>query len=139
MYSDFAVQVTWEGANQVLALQAGRALLGSFNGEFFGVGSSRPFPLFVAELTPFFHSPDGLKGKKLAPGVAFLARPGVLTAKSNGKLDLEDIDQASSVSSVLESRRLSLTSTTLLSTPFRPGLASLPTSPRRSLPTTLRG
>ncbi|KAL7416641.1 putative acyl-coenzyme A oxidase I [Mrakia frigida] len=68
MYSDFAVQVTWEGANQVLALQAGRALLGSFN--------------------------DGLKGKKLAPGVAFLARPGVLTAKSNGKLDLEDIDQA---------------------------------------------
>lgn len=37
---------------------------------------------------------DAVKGKKLAPGVAYLARPGVLTAKSTGKLDLEDIDQA---------------------------------------------
>lgn len=95
MYSDFAVQVTWEGANQVLALQAGRALLGSFNGQ-----SSLRFFLSSMLVADFlvFSSADGLKGKKLAPGVAFLARPGFLTSKSSGKLDLEDIDQVSRVS-----------------------------------------
>lgn len=66
MYSDFAVQCTWEGDNTILSLQSGRALIGSYS--------------------------DASRGKKLAPGVAYLARPGIYTAKSNGKLDLEDID-----------------------------------------------
>jgi len=97
MYSDFAVQVTWEGANQVLALQAGRALLGSFNGQLALFHPPCPSSSLISSLS----LADGLKGKKLAPGVAFLARPGVLTAKSSGKLDLEDIDQVSRVSSFL--------------------------------------
>jgi acyl-CoA oxidase len=37
---------------------------------------------------------DFTKGKRLAPGVAYLARPNILKAKSNGTLDLDDIDQA---------------------------------------------
>lgn len=37
---------------------------------------------------------DFTKGKRLAPGVAYLARPSILSAKSSGSLDLDDIDQA---------------------------------------------
>nr|AOR81608.1 acyl-CoA oxidase [Phaffia rhodozyma] len=67
MYNDFAVQCTWEGDNTILSLQSGRSLISSYT--------------------------DAIRGKKLAPGVSYLARPNVFEAKSSGKLDLEDIDQ----------------------------------------------
>lgn len=66
MYQDFAVQCTWEGDNTILSLQAGRSLVGSWN--------------------------DATKGKPLPPGTRYLSDPKTLTAKSNSKLDLEDID-----------------------------------------------
>jgi acyl-CoA oxidase len=37
---------------------------------------------------------DALKKRKLAPGVAYLARPGVLTLKSDSSLSLNDIESA---------------------------------------------
>lgn len=67
MYSDFAVQCTWEGDNTILSLQAGRSLLSSYAAA--------------------------AKGKKLAPGVAYLAKPELLTAKSDGSFSLEDISR----------------------------------------------
>ncbi|GHJ85108.1 hypothetical protein NliqN6_1510 [Naganishia liquefaciens] len=68
MYADFAVQCTWEGDNTILSLQSGRALVSSWE--------------------------DAKKGKALSPGVAYMSAKSNLTAKSNGKLDLHDIDQA---------------------------------------------
>jgi hypothetical protein len=56
------------GDNTILSLQSGRALISSWA--------------------------DAMKGKTLAPGVAYMSEKGNLTAKSNGKLDLQDIDQA---------------------------------------------
>lgn len=35
LYSDFAVQCTWEGDNTILSLQAGRALIGAWGGGSF--------------------------------------------------------------------------------------------------------
>ncbi|ORZ09201.1 acyl-CoA dehydrogenase/oxidase C-terminal [Absidia repens] len=46
MYQDFAVQCTWEGDNTILALQAGRYLISSYN--------------------------EAMKGKQLSPGVGYL-------------------------------------------------------------------
>jgi hypothetical protein len=68
MFADFAVQCTWEGDNTILSLQSGRSLVSSWN--------------------------DAIRGKKLAPGVAYLSTPDTLTAKSSGgSLDLQDIDK----------------------------------------------
>lgn len=67
IYNDFAVQCTWEGDNTILSLQSGRALIGSWN--------------------------DAFRGRKLAPGVAYMADPTTLSAQSSGKLDLEDVDR----------------------------------------------
>jgi len=56
MSNDFAVQCTWEGDNTILALQAGRYLIGCFR--------------------------DVRKGKKLPPGVGYLNQlPSILTKK----------------------------------------------------------
>lgn len=89
MYADFAVQCTWEGEfyrfsrrttcssyadmiligdNTILSLQSGRALISSWA--------------------------DAKKGKTLSPGVAYMAEKSNMNAKSTGKLDLQDIDQA---------------------------------------------
>ncbi|KAJ9117604.1 hypothetical protein QFC22_004454 [Naganishia vaughanmartiniae] len=68
MYADFAVQCTWEGDNTILSLQSGRALVSNWA--------------------------DAQKGKPLAPGVAYMSDKANLTAKSDGKLDLADIDRA---------------------------------------------
>ncbi|KAI5452912.1 fatty-acyl coenzyme A oxidase [Naganishia albida] len=68
MYADFAVQCTWEGDNTILSLQSGRALISSWA--------------------------DAKKGKTLSPGVAYMAEKSNMNAKSTGKLDLQDIDQA---------------------------------------------
>lgn len=91
MYADFAVQCTWEGESQsslphphqaihsykyvcslgdntILSLQSGRALVSNWA--------------------------DAQKGKPLAPGVAYMSDKANLTAKSDGKLDLADIDRA---------------------------------------------
>ncbi|WWD19387.1 hypothetical protein CI109_103847 [Kwoniella shandongensis] len=68
MYADFAVQCTWEGDNTILSLQAGRSLVGAWGGA--------------------------IKGKKLAPGVAYLNDPAILTAKSDSSLSLSDIQRA---------------------------------------------
>lgn len=68
MYADFAVQCTWEGDNTILSLQAGRSLVGAWA--------------------------DAAKGRKLAPGVAYLSAPGILTAKSDGSLSPDDISRA---------------------------------------------
>lgn len=68
MFADFAVQCTWEGDNTILSLQSGRSLVSSWN--------------------------DAIRGKKLAPGVAYLSSPENLSAMSaGGSLDLKDIDQ----------------------------------------------
>ena len=67
MYQDFAVQCTWEGDNTILALQAGRSLVSSWE--------------------------SASRGKPLPPGVSYLASPETLTNNSNSKLDLEDIDR----------------------------------------------
>lgn len=67
MYQDFAVQCTWEGDNTILALQAGRSLVSSWE--------------------------SASRGKPLPPGVSYLASPETLTLKSNSKLDLDDIDK----------------------------------------------
>lgn len=67
MYQDFAVQCTWEGDNTILALQAGRSLVSSWE--------------------------SASRGKPLPPGVSYLASPETLTNKSNSKLDLGDIDK----------------------------------------------
>ncbi|OCF41094.1 acyl-CoA oxidase [Kwoniella heveanensis CBS 569] len=68
MYADFAVQCTWEGDNTILSLQAGRSLVGAWGAA--------------------------IKGKKLAPGVAYLNDSSIRTAKSNSSLDLSDIQRA---------------------------------------------
>jgi acyl-CoA oxidase len=68
MFNDFAVQCTWEGDNTILSLQAGRALVSSYQGA--------------------------VKGAKLPPGMQYLSQPGVLAAKSDDSLSLEDIEQA---------------------------------------------
>ncbi|ORY32176.1 acyl-coenzyme A oxidase I [Naematelia encephala] len=68
MYADFAVQCTWEGDNTILSLQAGRALIGAWGAA--------------------------VKGKRLAPGVAYLGIPNILTAKSDSSLSLADIQKA---------------------------------------------
>ncbi|KAK8854478.1 hypothetical protein IAR55_003216 [Kwoniella newhampshirensis] len=68
MYADFAVQCTWEGDNTILSLQAGRSLVGAWGGA--------------------------IKGKKLAPGVAYLNDSSILTAKSDSSLSLSDIQRA---------------------------------------------
>ncbi|KAG7528732.1 hypothetical protein FFLO_05958 [Filobasidium floriforme] len=67
MYQDFAVQCTWEGDNTILALQAGRSLVSSWE--------------------------SASRGKPLPPGVSYLASTETLTNKSNSKLDLGDIDK----------------------------------------------
>ncbi|WVQ95274.1 hypothetical protein IAU59_002369 [Kwoniella sp. CBS 9459] len=68
MYADFAVQCTWEGDNTILSLQAGRSLVGAWGAA--------------------------IKGKKLAPGVAYLNDSSIRTAKSDSQLDLKDIQRA---------------------------------------------
>ncbi|WVW85213.1 hypothetical protein I302_107251 [Kwoniella bestiolae CBS 10118] len=68
MYADFAVQCTWEGDNTILSLQAGRSLVGAWGGA--------------------------VKGKKLAPGVAYLNDSSLLSAKSDSSLSLSDIQRA---------------------------------------------
>ncbi|WWC71218.1 uncharacterized protein I206_105171 [Kwoniella pini CBS 10737] len=68
MYADFAVQCTWEGDNTILSLQAGRSLVGAWGAA--------------------------LKGKKLAPGVAYLNDSSTRTAKSDSSLSLDDIQKA---------------------------------------------
>lgn len=67
MYNDWQVQVTWEGDNTILALQSGRSLISSWHAA--------------------------TRNKPLPPGVAYLASPQTLTAKSSGALDMDDIDQ----------------------------------------------
>lgn len=52
---------------QILSLQSGRSLISSWD--------------------------DAVRGKKLAPGVAYLSSPETLSLKSSGALDLEDINQ----------------------------------------------
>lgn len=68
MFNDFAVQCTWEGDNTILSLQAGRALISSYQAA--------------------------VKGAKLPPGVAYLSAPGILNAKSDGSLSLADVEKA---------------------------------------------
>ncbi|WWC90339.1 uncharacterized protein L201_005272 [Kwoniella dendrophila CBS 6074] len=68
MYADFAVQCTWEGDNTILSLQAGRSLVGAWGGA--------------------------VKGKKLAPGVAYLNDSSLISAKSDSSLSLADIQRA---------------------------------------------
>ena len=68
MYADFAVQCTWEGDNTILSLQSGRYLVAAWG--------------------------DVLKKKRLAPGIAYLGRQGVLSQKSDGSLSLDDIGSA---------------------------------------------
>ncbi|WRT68758.1 uncharacterized protein IL334_005738 [Kwoniella shivajii] len=68
MYADFAVQCTWEGDNTILSLQAGRSLVGAWGGA--------------------------IKGKKLAPGVAYLNDSSLSSAKSDSSLSLSDIQRA---------------------------------------------
>lgn len=68
MYADFAVQCTWEGDNTILSLQAGRALVSSYNGA--------------------------VKGAKLPPGVAYLGEKGIYDAKSDDSLSLDDVARA---------------------------------------------
>ncbi|WWC63687.1 uncharacterized protein I303_106292 [Kwoniella dejecticola CBS 10117] len=68
MYADFAVQCTWEGDNTILSLQAGRSLVGAWGAA--------------------------IKGKKLAPGVAYLNDASTRTAKSDSSLSLDDIQKA---------------------------------------------
>lgn len=68
MYADFAVQCTWEGDNTILALQAGRALVSAYSAA--------------------------VSGKRVAPGVAYLADPKTLSAKSDGSFSLADIQKA---------------------------------------------
>jgi len=67
MYADFAVQCTWEGDNTILSLQAGRALIGAW-GAF-------------------------TKKRPLAPGVAYLAIPNILSARSDSSLSLADLQK----------------------------------------------
>jgi len=68
MFNDFAVQCTWEGDNTILSLQAGRALVSSYQAA--------------------------VKGAKLPPGVQYLSQTGVLDSKSDGSLSLSDIENA---------------------------------------------
>jgi acyl-CoA oxidase len=58
----------FSGDNTILSLQSGRALISSWA--------------------------DAKKGKTLAPGVAYMSEKSNMNAKSTGKLDLQDIDQA---------------------------------------------
>lgn len=67
MYADFAVQCSWEGDNTILSLQAGRALVGAWGAA--------------------------TKGKRLAPGVAYLGDPATRSAKSDSSLSFADIQK----------------------------------------------
>lgn len=82
MYADFAVQCSWEGDNTILSLQAGRALVGAWGGESYTTKDRSHADELAAK-----------KGKKLAPGVAYLGNPATLTAKSDGSLSHPDIQR----------------------------------------------
>ena len=64
-------------------MQAGRSLVGAWGGE--RILSACPKALTQAA---------AVKRKRLAPGVAYLGKAGVLTSKSNSSLDLTDIQNA---------------------------------------------
>ncbi|KAL7422579.1 fatty-acyl coenzyme A oxidase [Cryptotrichosporon argae] len=72
---------TWEGDNTILSLQAGRALVGAWGGEL--AGQLPQLELIAA----------AIKGKKLAPGVAYLGHASILSAKSDSSLSLADIQK----------------------------------------------
>lgn len=65
MYSDFAVQCTWEGDNTILTLQSGRYLISSFR--------------------------EAAKGKKLSPGVGYLNNLSSLIGKKCAVKSNEEI------------------------------------------------
>lgn len=65
-FADFAVHTTWEGDNTILALQAGRSLIGSYR--------------------------DAVKGVKLAAGVSYLNRREDLKKSSAGNRAVSDFD-----------------------------------------------